>query len=348
MDNPGDVDELLLPMLDFDYTAYKQIIFDTTLNTPSQYLQKIDNQTYIIKYPISHPLPEGGTLGIEYLYLDVSVLIHIMSVSHTIWQNNIYVFGAMDMRSAVAAMIGYIQDYVDTTMPVEFQADCYRIIRLFRWYGEAAILKNSEYQVSIVYGQWNSNLMNDTMDIPYTLTNLYINTSKFIIQNTIINVPSTLEMSVNNNIDTTFSFQYAMSSGDIEVYINDILVSQSTGMTGIVENELVATENTDVNDIKIVYNNGGTISLGNIIINEYNVTDMTMTYNPNIGSGNSIMNELLTTLGVFADVADTNSPYIQSIINGNYAVTETIDNLQNYFATHHQDKVKGKRLITKK
>jgi hypothetical protein len=155
-------------------------------------------------------------------------------------------------------------------------------------------------------------------------------------------------MSVNNNIDTTFSFQYAMSSGDIEVYINDILVSQSTGMTGIVENELVATENTDVNDIKIVYNNGGTISLGNIIINEYNVTDMTMTYNPNIGSGNSIMNELLTTLGVFADVADTNSPYIQSIINGNYAVTETIDNLQNYFATHHQDKVKGKRLITKK
>ncbi|MCR3758667.1 hypothetical protein KYB31_06615 [Clostridium felsineum] len=341
----GGIDELLLPQTDFNYAVFKDDLLDPITKKPINPVKEIDDKTFIAKRPTNHPIPEFFDIGREYIEVNVNLLRELIETFYSLWKANMFEFGAIDMRQAVTKMLGYLNDYITHNIPEPLLPAAKRVLRLIRWYGEVSILKNAQYKIHIVYDPLKSDLNKGSCNIPNTMNNMFVNSIMYSIQNTDITSNAWIEFTLDNPVSTTFTFNLYMTSGTLEIYLNDKLIN-TIETSEAVEFPLDVGNNT----VKLMFNNknNGSINLANICVKDYIYSDIVTEYEPYMGSGNKVLDELTKRVAVYADVYSKNANFVQATINGNLAVAELVDKLSEYFALHHEKKNKGKRLTIKK
>lgn len=346
----GGIDELLLPQEDFDYAQFKDGLIDSVTHEPISPVRKLSDGSFIAKRPINHPLPEYKDIAKDYLQVNVSLLRHMMETFYKIWQGNMFKFGALDMRSAVAKMIEYMDAYVDFNIPTDLIPQAKRVIRLIRWYGEASIMKHAEYKIKYLYEPMKSELFTGHCNIPNIMNNMFVDATKCSITNSVVNQDAWVEFEINNPIDTKVSFMaYIDNEGQLDVYVNDSLEATYTIQRISAKIDIVAAA-TQKNKIKLFFKsiNNGIINIANVVITDMVYSDIITEYSPVVGSGNKVLDELVKRVTIYGELYQNSQEFITNTINGNLAITDLIDKLNEYFYLHHDRKTKGKRKVTKK
>ncbi|URZ09242.1 hypothetical protein [Clostridium felsineum] len=341
----GGIDELLLPQTDFNYAVFKDDLLDPITKKPINPVKEIDDKTFIAKRPTNHPIPEFFDIGREYIEVNVNLLRELIDTFYKLWKANMFEFGAIDMRQAVTKMLDYLNEYINYNIPEPLLPAAKRVLRLIRWYGEVSILKNAQYKIHIIYAPLKSDLNKGSCNIPNTMNNMFVNSIMYSIQNTDTTSDAWIEFTLDNPVSTTFTFNLYMTSGTLEIYLNDKLIN-TIETSEAVEFPLDVGNNT----VKLMFNNknNGSINLANICVKDYIYSDIVTEYEPYMGSGNKVLDELTKRVAVYADVYSKNANFVQATINGNLAVAELVNKLSEYFALHHEKKNKGKRLTIKK
>lgn len=345
----GGVDELLLPSGDYNYESLRPEIINEDTMEPINPIKQLSDGSFIAKMPINHPLKEYKDIAKKYLDIDVNLLRHMISVFNKTWRDNIFKFGAMDMRDAVAKMLEFTEAYIELQIPTPLMEQAYRILRLIRWYGEASIMKNSQYKITYEYGPLNSGLETGECKIPNTMDNMMVDTSGFTITNSVTGRDANIEFEIDNPVDTEILFKTYITNGYIEVFINDISVLHTEDRI-YEHNYNLKKIPIGKNKVKVFYHSdfNGIINIAAITINNMVRSNVFTEYYPVIGSGNKILDDFIKNISVYADLYTNNSKFIQDMINGNLAITDLIDRLETYFELHHNKKSKGKRRTIKK
>lgn len=342
----GGIDELLLPQGSFDYTKFQSMLYDENTQSFNNVISRIDDTTIISKFPTNSPLPEYDNLVTDYVDINVQMLKHMIEIFYTIWQQNIFKFGGMDLKEAVSKMLEYMEVVISYRVAEAYETEGKRLLKLFAWYGEAAILKHSEYVVHIKYNSLKSDMHTGQFNIPYEIMdNLVLDTTKYILKNINTNIDSQLVIHLSNVIESNISFNVGISNGVLQMYINDTLID-TIFYWKLATFVIPKMENNTPNEIKLIFKpqNNGIINIGNMIIDNYKVEDFETEYKPVQGSGNIAINDTFKRLAIYTDILDKNSDFIDTIIENNLALSDIVDRLIEYFKQHHLNKAKGKRL----
>lgn len=361
------IDELLLPENDTKYENFKEIIFDKERMRPRNPVKVIDDTTFIAKYPIVHPSKDHfADLGVDY---DASaykwenyygIKTEIMYVCflkyYRIWEVKMFEFSTMTMQQAVNQMLEYMYAWMIDYFPLEELEEAFRVLRLIRWYGETAIIQNSQYLISYEYGILESKLTSGTCLIPNNLdTNdtMFVDASMGVIRNNpayIGNGPAYVEFYIDNKKNTTFTFSLSNTVGSVNIYINDELVDQrpftvrnltyplnATGETNVVRIEKPAGHN--LNDI---------FYIGNIKVPDCAFKDLSIEFDPKLRAGNKPLDSVAKKMVKFAQLHENRDEVYDMIFKKNLGINEVYKKLLEYWELHHANKTKGKRLTIKK
>ena len=356
------IDELLLPEEDTRYSDFENIIFNKETLTPRNPVRVINSTTFVAKYPTQHPIPKYSDIAKDYdesaikfenyYGIDTEIMRKVFLQYYHIWQNKVFEFGTLDMVTSVKKMLEYLYTWIYEYFPVEDIPQALRVFKLIRWYGESAIITNSQYIISYEYDTAHSNLHTGKCDIPNNLNvnaSMYIDPSLAVIRNTNIGIDSYIEFYIDNKINTTFTFSLVTSVGRVNIYLNDVLldtVSISslnltydvpyTGDTNIIKIEKVASDNLN----KDFY-------IGNITVPHLSFKNLSVEFDPTIKMGNKPLDEIAKKMIKYANLYDdVNIAYYQ-IMKGNLSVSEAYKLIKQYWDLHHQNKTKGKRLTIK-
>lgn len=349
----GAVDELLLPQEDFDYSVYRDDLIDPATGAPRQIIQQLAPDRFVVKKPAKQPLRVHADLGRKYLEVDTSLMKHLLEVFFTLWQQNIFKFGAMNMRDAVERMLEYLKLYVDTQIPNHQIPQGDRIIQLFRWYGEASLFEVGQFELVVDYGPLKGNMHYGRCDIPHEFTNVVVDPVKFILGRENPSESAVAEFIIDNPVDTKFEASILSRNGDLTISLNGEPVEWE-GYNGSLNKFEIDLEQPagEPHRLKFQYDivtaaeSGFFIS--NPIVHNYVYSDFEMEYLPKAGTGNRAMDFILKRSGILIDLYDNSDDALENVKNGNMAVAELVDRLVEYFNLHHTHKVKGKRLTIKK
>lgn len=359
------IDELLLPENDTKYEDFEDIIFDKENMVPRHIVKEVNENTFIAKYPIRHPLPKYKDVGIDYeksaikldqFYgIEVSVMHDVFLKFYRIWQAKIFEFGTMTMTQSVKLMLEYLYSWIFIYFPLEKVEQALRVFRLIRWYGETSIIQNSQYIVSYEYDTLESKLNTGTCLIPNDLDTqdtMYVDAALGVIRNNpahINNGPAYVTFEVNNKKNSTFTFSLSNTIGSVNVYINDVLVDIVSKSALNLTYDLPYTGDTNVVKIEkpAAHNLNSTFYIGNIKVPCCTFKELSIEFDPNLKAGNKPLNEIAKKMISYANLYEDKDAAYEIIRKGNLGVEGIQKQLQEYWKLHHQNKTKGKRLTIK-
>lgn len=363
--NGFNIDELLLPENDTRYEDFEDIIFDKENMRPRNPVKEINENTFIAKYPIRHPLPKYKDVGVNYeasaikvdqFYgIEVEVMHDVFLKFYRIWQAKIFEFGTMTMTQSVKLMLEYLYAWIFVYFPVEKVEQALRVFRLIRWYGESSIIKNSQYIVSYEYDILESKLNTGKCLVPNDLDvqdTMYVDAALGVIRNNptyVNNGPAYVTFEINNKKNTTFTFSLSNTIGSVNIYINDVLADVISKSALNLTYDLPYTGDTNVVKIEkpANHNLNDTFYIGNIKIPNCSFKELNIEFDPNLKAGNKPLDEIAKKMISYANLYEDKDAAYEIIRKGNLGVEEIQKQLQEYWELHHKDKTKGKRLTIK-
>lgn len=359
------IDELLLPENDTRYEDFEDIIFDKENMTPRHVVKEINENTFIAKYPIRHPLPKYKDVGIDYdksaikldqFYgIETSVMHDVFLKFYRIWQAKIFEFGTMTMTQSVKLMLEYLYSWIFVYFPLEKVEQALRVFRLIRWYGETSIIRNSQYIVSYEYDTLESKLNTGSCLIPNDLgeqDTMYVDAALGVIRNNpayINNGPAYVTFEINNRKNSTFTFSLSNTIGSVNIYINDVLVDIVSKSALNLTYDLPYTGDTNIVKIEkpASHNLNSVFYIGNIKIPCCTFKELNIEFDPSLKAGNKPLNEIAKKMISYANLYEDKDAAYDIIRKGNLGVEGIQKDLQEYWKLHHQNKTKGKRLTIK-
>jgi hypothetical protein len=362
------IDELLLPENDTRYEYFEDIIFNKETMTPRNPVKQIDENTFIAKYPIKHPLSskyaniavdyEQSAISFENYYgIETRIMNDVFLKFYRIWQSKIFEFGTMNMVQSVKLMLEYLYTWIMGYFPLEEIEQALRVFKLIRWYGESSIIQNSQYIISYEYGLLESKLNTGTCMIPNNLgpednTTMFVDGKLGVIRNdpALIGISNAyVEFEINNKKNTTFTFSLSNTVGSVNIYINEVLVDTISKSALNLTYELPYTG--DVNIVRIekemAHNLNATFYIGNIKIPNGTFKELSIEFDPTLKAGNKPLNDIAKKMIAAANLYDNKEEAYDTIRKNNLGVSELYKKLSEYWELHHQNKSKGKRLTIK-
>ena len=361
------IDELLLPENDTRYENLKEIIFDKERMRPRNPVKIIDDTTFIAKYPIAHPSKNHFTdLAVDYdasaykweNYYGVrtDIMYTCFLKYYRIWEVKMFEFSTMTMQQAVNQMLEYMYAWMVDYFSLEDLEGAFRVLRLIRWYGESAIIQNSQYLISYEYGILESKLTSGKCLVPNNLDEndtMFVDASKGVIRNNpayIRNGPAYVEFYIDNKKNTTFTFSLSNSVGSVNIYINDELVDQRPFTAKNITYPLDTTGDTNIIRIEkpAAHNLNDTFYIGNIKVPDCGFKDLSIEFDPKLRAGNKPLDVVAKKMIKFAQLHENRDEVYDMMFKANLGVNEVYKRLLEYWELHHANKTKGKRLTIKK
>ena len=345
------LDELLLPEKDVDYSSFEDVIFDKENMIPKNPIKIIDDNTFIAKYPIKHPIPNWEEVGIAYIDVPSELMRALFMKFYQIWYANIFKFGNMTMTSSLTLMLEYMYSYIVTNYSGTVYLDsALRIFRLIRWFGETSVMHNAQYRITCEYEDLKSNLQTGVCMIKNELTGFYIDKKLSVLstESTLIGYDAYIKLYAMNKVESQISFSVSFTGGNLEVYINDELVDIIYKNYAHVSYELpIAEIQNEIVLKRSGRNNIGYCYVGNIIITNGTYKSLNIDYDPDLKAGNMPLNDVVNKMVILANMYEDEKQMFDQFRRGNLAVSELYKRLENYWELHHANKIKGKRLTIK-
>ena len=370
--DPFGIDELLLPEKDTRYEDFEDIIFDKKRMRPKNPVKKIDETTFIAKYPNKHPLPKYSDIGIDYdasaiklenyYGIETSIMHTIFLKYYRIWQSKLFEFSTMTMVQSVKLMLEYIYSWIMIYFPPEQIEQALRVFRLIRWYSESAIITNSQYIISYEYEDLKSKLTTGTCAIPNDVDpdengnvvnpTMYVDAANGVIRNTptLIGVSDAyVTFTINIKKNSTFSFSLRNTVGSVNIYIDNVLVDTVSSSQLLLSYPLNYTGSPIV--IKVIKTRINNLNhmfcIGNITVANGAFKDLSIEFDPTLKAGNKPLDEVAKKMLQYANEYDNIQEAYENVRKTNLGVSETYKKMVEYWKLHHEDKIKGKRLTIK-
>lgn len=370
--DPYGIDELLLPENDTRYSDFEDIIFDKQRMRPRNPVKKIDETTFIAKYPIKHPTPEYSDVAVNYddsaikyenyYGIETSIMRTVFLKYYRIWQSKLFEFSTMTMTQSVKLMLDYMYSWIMIYFPPEQIEQALRVFKLIRWYGESAIIKNSQYIISYEFEDLKSKLTTGTCAIPNDIDpddygivanqTMYVDAANGVIRNnpSLIGVADAhVTFTVNIKKNSTFSFSLLNTVGSVNIYIDSVLVDTlSTSQTNLIYPLNYTGSPITIKIIKDKNNNlNNMFCIGNISIADGAFKDLSIEFDPTLKAGNKPLDEIAKKMLEYANEYDNIQEAYEHIRKANLGVSETYKQMVEYWKIHHENKTKGKRLTIK-
>lgn len=345
------IDELLLPEKDVDYSTFEEIIFNKKTMMPKRPVKVIDNNTFIAKYPIKHPIPNYEEIGIVYIDVPTDLMYTIFTKFYQVWYANIFKFGNMSMVDSLKLMLDYMYSYIVVTYSgSEYLEPALRVFRQIRWFGETSVMHNAQYKITCEYEDLKSNLQTGTCMIKNDLSGFYVDKALKVLStdSTSIGHEAYIKLYASNREDSQITFSVSFTGGALDVYLNNTLIDTIYSNHASISYDLPAT-NTE-NEIilkRSASNNIGHCYVGNIIIKKGTYKNLNIEYDPDLKAGNMPLNDIVNKMVILANMYDDEQEAFNKFREGNLAVSELYKRLENYWELHHANKIKGKRLTIK-
>lgn len=367
MEHAYGIDELLLPEEDVRYENFEELIFDKETLKPRNPVKVIDDTTFIAKFPIRHPSKgyyddiaknyDASAIKWENYYgIKTEVMRTCFLKYYRIWETKMFEFSTMTMQQAVNQMLEYMYVWMIDYFPLEELEQAFRVLRLIRWYGESAIIQNSQYIISYEYDILESKLTTGKCMVPNNLDDndtMIIDKNLGIIKNNpayIGNGKAYVEFYIDNKRNTSFTFSLSNTVGSVNIYINDVLIDQKSFSALNLTYELPFTGDTNVIRIEkpANHNLNATFYIGNIKIPDCSFKDLSIEFDPKLRAGNKPIDVVAKKMVKFAQLHENSSEAYDMIYKKNLGVSEVYNMLLEYWKIHHENKSKGKRLTIKK
>lgn len=360
------IDELLLPENDTRYSDFENIIFNKETMKPRRPVKIINDTTFIAKYPHKHPIPEYSDVAVnyddsavkyeQYYGIRTEIMHKVFLKYYRIWQSKIFEFGTMTMVQSVKKILEYLYSWIMIYFPPDEIEQALRVFKLIRWYGESAIIQNSQYIVSYEYDTLESKLTTGTCAIPNNLgpgnDSMIIDASLGVIKNNPIYIgtgPAYVEFHIDSHKNTSITFSLSNTVGSVNIYINDVLVDIVSHSALNLTYQIPYTG--DVNIVKIeklaAHNLNQYFYIGNIKVPELSFKDLSIEFDPTVKMGNKPLDEIAKKMMQYANLYDDIQEMYYNIRRSNIGIQETYSKMIEYWNLHHQNKTKGKRLTIK-
>ena len=338
-----DIDELILPHYNYDY---KRTITNDDGTLDFSFVKGYDSELgmLILNMPIEHPIEIFSSLALEYVDVNVKILEHTMFLIRNIWRENIYKYNMLSARDSIEHMlIILVRRIEELTSAVDKENDRHQYLRcmkLFKWYSEMAILNNCEYllkfKTEAIAPNYNEMSISELEEY-MSLDNLILSEG-FMFERKFNSLRSTV------TIENTAIIPISVS---MKLYIESTKISIST-YSGAVKSTIeygdgihnVTVNVSDLASIDIMRD--GYACIGSVKIN-VPTDDFTVKYKGTIGESNSVFEEILDKYSIFKYSSEEISKF-----NNSYPMTVAIQKIRDYFELHHKNKLKGKRLVTKR
>ena len=360
------IDELLLPEVDTRYEDFEDIIFNKKTQKPRNPIKVIDSDTWIAKLPPKHPLPERKNIGNiytgvvreNYFGVRTSIMHQIYLEFYTLWQSHIFEFASMTMLQSLKRMLDYLYAYILENYNEAQLPEALRVYHQIRWFGECAVLNNSQYIVSIERDTLKSNLHTGGCDIPNNLNSqdtMYIDSTPGIcaIRNNEAYIGSSnayVEFYLKTHANTSIRFDLINTIGSVNIYIDNKLVDTvSTSKIGLAYLLDYTGETITVRIEKEKESNlNNRFYICNISVEKESFKDLSIDFDPTLKAGNAPMDEIAKKMIQYAEQYDDIIEAYEHIKKANLGVSVTVNQMMDYWDKHHQDKLKGKRLTIKR
>ena len=361
------IDELLLPENDTRYSDFEDIIFNKKTMRPRNPVKVINDTTFIAKYPHKHPIPEYSDIAVnyddsavkyeQYFGIETEIMHKVFLKYYRIWQSKIFEFGTMTMVQSVKKMLEYLYAWIMIYFPPDKIEQALRVFKLIRWYGESAIIQNSQYIVSYEYDTLESKLTTGTCAIPNNLgtgnDSMIVDASLGVIKNNPIYADGSqkayVEFYIDNRKNTSITFSLSNTVGSVNIYLNNNLIDVISSSVLNITYQIPYTG--DINIIKIEKTANNNLNehfyIGNIKVPELSFKDLSIEFDPTLKMGNKPLNEVANKMIQYANMHDDFKEAYYNIRKSNLGVQETYKKMIEYWKIHHQDKIKGKRLTIK-
>ena len=361
------IDELLLPENDTRYSDFEDVIFNKKTMKPRNPVKVINDTTFIARYPHKHPIPEYNDIAVnyddsavkyeQYFGVETEIMHTVFLKYYRIWQSKIFEFGTMTMVQSVKKMLEYLYAWIMIYFPPDKVEQALRVFKLIRWYGESAIIQNSQYIVSYEYDTLESKLTTGTCAIPNNLgqgnDSMIVDASLGVIKNNPIYADGSqkayVEFYIDNRKNTSITFSLSNTVGSVNIYINDELVDVISHSTLNMTYQIPYTG--DVNVVKIEkpasHNLNQYFYIANIKIPELSFKDLSIEFDATLKMGNKPLDEIAKKMIQYANLYDDFKDAYYNIKRNNLGVQEIYKKMLEYWNLHHQNKTKGKRLTIK-
>ena len=361
------IDELLLPEVDTRYKDFEDLVFNKQTMRPRNPVKRIDDNTWIARFPVKHPLPERSDIGNiytgividQYFGVRSSMMHKIYLEFYTLWQAHLFEFAAMTMIQSLKTMLAWLFDWIEISFEDADKPEAYRIYHQIRWFGECAVLNNSQYIISYDTQDIVTDLSTGICNIPNDLgsqNTMYVDNSPGM--NVIRNNPALIGVSEchvefyirNLRKNSAISFDLNNSHGSVNILIDGTIVGTISGSKMNVSYPInytgsdvtVRIEKTKTNNVC------NDFFIGHITVKDMGFKDLSIDFDPTVRQGNKPMDEMAKKMIQYANMHDDLAAAYQKIREGNLGVSVTMDQMLDYWEHHHQDKIKGKRLTIKK
>jgi hypothetical protein len=348
----GNIDELLLPHKDYRYSDFidKLVFNDGTINMA--YVKSYDSLTgeYTVSIPVQNPMTIYADIGRDYIDVDVTVLEIVIYLVRTVWKDNMYKYIAMSAQDSLKHLMVEVDKHLlEYGLDYHQMQEALRCMQLFRWYAEMAILNNCEYimkfdttKITVDYynkdlGDFANIIVFDNMEI----------SDEYIIEP----IDSTQSCAItfkNDNVNPglplnlSFKLYNINTSSSISIIGNDGTQTVKSYPQGVHDLSFELEDRVIVRYIPS--GKYQSINVANVIIDNKSIRGFTIQYKGKFGETNIVMQELLDSMLVVGEA----STELKQKLGDVSPVTVAISTLMRYFELHHEDKLKGKRLITKK
>lgn len=362
------IDELLLPENDTRYSDFEDIIFNKKTMKPRNPVKIINDTTFIAKYPHKHPIPKYSDVAVnyddsavkyeQYFGIKTEIMQKVFLKYYRIWQSKIFEFGTMTMTQSVEKMLEYLYAWIMIYFPPDELQQALRVFKLIRWYGESAIIQNSQYIISYEYDTLESKLTTGTCAIPNNLDpaindSMFVDASLGVIKNNPIYANGSkeayVEFYIDNRKNTSITFSLSNTVGSVNIYINNVLVDVISHSALNITYQIPYTGN--VNVVKIEkpanHNRNQYFYIGNIKVPELSFKDLSIEFDATLKMGNKPLDEIAKKMIQYANLYDDFQDVYYKIKRNNLGIQETYKKMIEYWNLHHQDKTKGKRLTIK-
>jgi len=348
----GKIDELILPHKDYTYSDFIKNLINDDGSINWKYVKSYDAETseYIVSIPVENPITIYADIGRDYIDVDVAILKIVINLVKKVWKDNMYKYIALSAQDSLKHLMMEIDRLlIAYDLNSEDRKEAVRCMQLFRWYAEMAVLNNCEYilkfdtkKISVDY--YNKDL-GDFKDI-ITFDNMEIS-DNYIIEP----IDETKESAItfkNNNINPGPPLNLSF-----RLYNINTLSSISIIDADNIENTKVYEQG--IHDIKVELKNKAivkyapkdkyqSINIANVMIDNKSIRGFTVKYKGRFGETNIVMQNLLKSMLVVGEASEELKQKLSDVS----PVTVAISTMVNYFKLHHENKLKGKRLIIKK
>lgn len=370
-DNMFTIDELLIPEVDTRYENFEDIVFDKETLSPRNPVKEINETTFIAKFPIKHPIKKFNDIGLDYdkgaikidnyFGVEVDIMHTVFLRFYRIWQAKIFEFSTMTMQQSVNQILEYLFSWIIEYFPLEKQEQAFRVFKLIRWYGETAIIRNSQYIISYEYDTLYSKLTSGKCLIPNDLKDdnipenhnetMFVDAKLGVIRNNpiFLNNDCSVSFFIDNKKNTTISFSLVNTVGSVNIYINDDLIDiQSKSSLNLIyeipytgDTNIIKIEKTSINNINNMF------YIGNIKVANMSFKDLKIEFDPQLRAGNKPLNEIAMKIIQYANLREDRDKAYEECLKSNLGISEMYKKMLDYWNLHHQKKIKGKRLTIK-